>query len=116
MQVRDATVSIPVTDLGRAIAWYRAALELGEPDLVPADGIVEFRLGPCWLQLAEDPERAETRGVSVNLSVADTAAERERLAAAGASVTELRRFEGAVELVELTDPDGNAIGFVTVLV
>jgi catechol 2,3-dioxygenase-like lactoylglutathione lyase family enzyme len=115
MQVRAATIGIPVTDLDRSVAWYRGALELGEPDLVPVPGVVEFDLGACWLQLTTDPVHAGASGISLNLSVPDAGGERARMAAAGLRVSELTRFDGVLELFELTDPDGNTIGFVTEL-
>ena len=52
---------------------------------------------------------------SVNISVQDASAERQRFADQGLTVTELQRFEGVVEFFELTDLDGNKIGFVTEL-
>ena len=115
MRARAVTVAVPVRDLDRAIAWYQAALELSEPDLVPMDGLAEFDLGPFWLQLALAPERAGSHGVSINISVEDASAERRRLATTGLSVSEVQRFEGVVEYFELTDLDGNKIGFVTEL-
>jgi predicted enzyme related to lactoylglutathione lyase len=115
MQVRAVTFGIPVRDLQHAVSWYRSAFELAEPDLVALEGIVEFDLGPCWLQLALDPDRAGQSGTSVNLSVPDATAERERMARAGLTVTDVRHFEGVVDFFELTDPDGNTIGFVTEL-
>ena len=115
MRPQAVTVGIPVRDLASATAWYRSALELGDPDLEPVEGLVEFDLGPFWLQLAHSPERAGRGGISVNLSVDDATAEHERLAALGLDVSPVERFEGVVEVFELTDPDGNTIGFVTEL-
>jgi catechol 2,3-dioxygenase-like lactoylglutathione lyase family enzyme len=115
MRVTAVTVSVGVRDLDRAVAWYQAALDLGEPDVRPADGLVEFDLGSFWLQLAEAPDRAGVRGVGVNVSVGDVRELRARLSAAGLVVSEVERFDGAVDFCELTDPDGNTIGFVTEL-
>ncbi|GAA1853970.1 VOC family protein [Microlunatus capsulatus] len=115
MRAKAVTVGIPVRDLVAATAWYRSALDLAEPDSEPVDGVVEFDLGPFWLQLALAPELAGARGISVNISVEDAGSERERLAALGLEVGPLERFESFVELFALTDPDGNEIGFVTEL-
>ena len=115
MELKSVTVGIPVKDLTLAVAWYRAAFELGEPDLVPMDGLIEFDLGPFWLQLAESPGRAGVEGVSVNLSVADASGERQRFLGLGLPVSELQHVEGVVDYFELTDLDGNTIGFVTEL-
>ncbi|SDQ56825.1 VOC family protein [Microbacterium sp. cf332] len=115
MDITAVTVGIPVRDLIAATAWYRAALDLDEPDLEPLEGLVEFDLGRVWLQLARDPEHAGSAGVSVNLSVTDAAAEHARFAGLGLDVSDIQRFEGVVEFFELTDPDGNKLGFVTEL-
>lgn len=62
MKAETVTVGVPVRDLDLAIAWYRAAFELGEPDQIPLDGLAEFDLGAFWLQLALAPELAGSRG------------------------------------------------------
>jgi len=115
MNLRAVTVGIPVRDLVAATQWYRSALSLGEPDLEPMEGLVEFDLGPFWLQLALAPELAGHDGISVNISVDSASTERDRLAALGLDVTDVQRVEGVVEFFELTDLDGNKIGFVTEL-
>ena len=115
MEARTVTVGIPVHDLAAAVRWYRSAFDLGEPDQVPMDGLAEFDLGAFWLQLVADPELAGRAGISVNISVADASIEQQKLASRGLTVTDLQRFEGVVEFFELTDLDGNKIGFVTEL-
>jgi catechol 2,3-dioxygenase-like lactoylglutathione lyase family enzyme len=115
MEAKAVTVGVPVRDLERAIEWYRAAFGLGEPDLVPMEGLAEYDLGAFWLQLAAAPERAGREGLTVNISVADARGLRDDLAGKGLEVSELQRFEGVVEFFALTDLDGNTIGFVTEL-
>ena len=115
MKAETITVGVPVRDLQRAIAWYQSAFELGEPAQIPLEGLVEFDMGAFWLQLAVDPEHAGCGGLSVNISVRDASAEHHSFVDRGLTVTELQRFEGVVEFFELTDLDGNKIGFVTEL-
>lgn len=115
MNPTAVTIGIPVSDLVTATAWYRTAFSLNEPDLEPIEGIVEFDLGLFWLQLVSAPDAAGGSGISVNISVADAASERDRLDAIGCAVTDLARVDGVVEFFTLTDPDGNEIGFVTEL-
>ena len=115
MEARAVTVGIPVRELGPAVEWYRAAFGLGEPDLVPMEGLAEYDLGAFWLQLAAAPERAGREGLTVNISVADAGGLREELAGKGLEVSEVERYEGVVEFFALTDLDGNTIGFVTEL-
>ena len=115
MRAKAVTVGVPVRDLPAAIAWYQAAFDLGEPDQVPMDGLVEFDLGAFWLQMAADPRLAGQEGISVNISVDDASAVQQGFSSKGLRVTEVQRIEGVVEFFELTDLDGNAIGFVTEL-
>ncbi|MDD7945331.1 VOC family protein [Microbacterium sp. NE2HP2] len=115
MELKAATVGIPVRDLDAATSWYRSALSLKAVDLALLEGLVEFNLGPIWLQLALDPDHAGVEGISLNLSVPDASAERARFAGLGLDVSEVQRFEGVVEFFTLTDPDGNKLGFVTEL-
>jgi len=115
MRPKSVSVGIPVKNLELAITWYQRAFDLGEPDLLPMPGLVEFDLGSFWLQLAESPESAGVAGVSVNMSVTDAAAERQRFAELGLSVSDLQHIEGVVDYFELTDLDGNVLGFVTEL-
>lgn len=115
MKAETVTVGVPVRDLDLAISWYRSAFELGEPDQIPLDGLAEFDLSAFWFQLALAPELAGRGGISVNISVQDASVGRQRFADQGLSVTELQRFEGVIEFFELTDLDGNKIGFVTEL-
>ncbi|ALE93189.1 hypothetical protein AOC05_14090 [Arthrobacter alpinus] len=115
MKVEAITFGIPVRDLDSSITWYQSAFDLGEPDHFPMEGLAEFNLGAFWLQLALAPELAGRAGISVNISVENAAAERYRFEEKGLVVSEIQRFEGVVEVFELTDPDGNKIGFVTEL-
>ncbi|KNC20467.1 hypothetical protein AC792_00490 [Arthrobacter sp. RIT-PI-e] len=109
------TVGIPVRNLESAATWYTSAFELGAPAQIPLDGLVEFDLGPFWLQLAVASQLAGQEGMSVNISVEDATKEHTRFTELGLSVSELQRIEGIVDFFELTDMDGNKIGFVTEL-
>lgn len=115
MRAKAVTVGMPVRDLDAAVAWYRAAFDLGEPDVVPTEGVVEFDLRAFWLQLFHAPALAGAEGVSVNISVQDATADHAAYVAKGLVVTDVQRFGGAVDVFELTDLDGNTIGFVTEL-
>jgi catechol 2,3-dioxygenase-like lactoylglutathione lyase family enzyme len=115
MKPNAVTVGVPVRDLEAATRWYRSALNLGQPGLEPMEGLVEFDLGPVWLQLAHDPVHAGAEGMSINFSVEDASAEHSRFASLGLEVSEIQRYEGVVEFFALTDLDGNKLGFVTEL-
>ncbi|MER5394007.1 hypothetical protein [Saccharopolyspora sp. NPDC002686] len=52
MEIQGVTVGLPVGDLPRAVEWYQRVFALSEPDLEPADGVVEFQLGSLDLAAA----------------------------------------------------------------
>lgn len=59
-------------------------LELSAPDLEPAEGVVEFRIGPIWLRLGEQTPARSGAEVVTRFGVADASSERQRL---GANIT-----------------------------
>jgi catechol 2,3-dioxygenase-like lactoylglutathione lyase family enzyme len=61
MDVSSAAVGLPVSDLAAAVTWYRQVLELAEPDLQPADGVVEFKVGSLCLQTGAARRRYAAR-------------------------------------------------------
>jgi len=128
MRATGVTVSVPVSDLDQAVAWYQRAFELGEPDQIPMEGMVEFNLGAVWLQLDLLPSAAlpdislgdsidgsGNDGVLVILTVEDARAEHGRFTELGLVVSDIQHYEGVVDFFELTDLYGNSIGFVTEL-
>ena|ERR1035437_911548 len=115
MDVTTATVGLPVSDLDRAIEWYRNAFELPSAVLEPAYGVVEFRLGPIWLQLSAEATARSGAEVVTRLGVADVAVQRERLVALGIDVGPIHHVEGMIDYVEFSDPDGNALSLYTEL-
>jgi predicted enzyme related to lactoylglutathione lyase len=115
MRAKAVTIGVPVHDLEAAVAWYTSAFKLGEPAQIPLEGLIEFNLGPFWLQLVLAPQLAGHEGLSVNISVEDAAEEHARFTKLGLQVSELQRIADVVDFFELTDMDGNKIGFVTEL-
>lgn len=109
MDVTSVTVGLPVADLAAAVRWYRRVLELPEPDLEPADGVVEFAVGPVWLQLGAEPTARSGAEVVLRLGVADVGRERARLLALGLEVGPVQHVPGAVDHLEFDDPDGNRL-------
>ena len=109
MDVLSATVGLPVSDLSRAVEWYRRVLELGEPDLEPVEGVVEFLVGPIWLQLGTDPTARSGAEVVTRFGVADAGRERQRLEGLGVVVGPLEHVPGAVDYFDFADADGNVL-------
>ncbi|GAA4705355.1 VOC family protein [Pseudonocardia yuanmonensis] len=109
MNVSSVTVGLPVSDLDRAVSWYRRVLQLAEPDLEPAEGVVEFKVGPAWLQLGADSTARSGAEVVTRFGVDDARRERERLVELGVAVGPLEHVPGAVDYFDFTDPDGNVL-------
>ena len=106
------TVGLPVSDLGQALGWYRDVFGLGEPDLAPADGVLEFQVGPVWLQLSVAPAAPvapAAAGTVTRFGVADAGGERTRLTGLGVPVGPLEHVPGAVDYFDFADPDGNRL-------
>lgn len=119
MQITSVTVGLPVRDLDAARKWYQRLLQLGPPELSPVDGVVEYELGPVWLQLFEaetelvDAAAAADAAV-LRIGVPDVYAEHERLAALGLQVDPVIRVERVIDFLDLRDPDGHPLSFYAV--
>ncbi len=109
MDVASVTVGLPVSDLDGAVTWYRQVLELQEPDLQPADGVVEFKVGAVWLQLGEEPTERSGAQVVTRFGVDDAERERQRLERLGIPVGPLESVPDVVEYFDFEDPDGNVL-------
>lgn len=111
MKIESVTIGLPTADLARSVAWYQRVLERDRPELEPVEGVVEFQVGPVWLQLGTDPATTVRSGAEavVRFGVADAAVEHARLVALGIDVGELVRIDGVIEFFDFADPDGNRL-------
>jgi lactoylglutathione lyase len=109
MNVFSVAVGLPVSDLDEAVKWYQQVLELSEPDLRPADGVVEFEIGSLWLQLGEEPTARSGAQVVIRFGVEDAGRERRRLEDLNVSVGALQHVPEAVDYFDFRDPDGNVL-------
>lgn len=109
VEILSVTVGLPVKDLSHAVPWYRRALGLAEPDLQPAAGVVEFQVGPIWLQLSEEATDRSGAETVTRFGVTDADAERARLVALAVPVGPIERVPGVVTYFNLVDPDGNVL-------
>lgn len=108
MSIRNALVSIAVSEIQSASKWYERIL--GRPaDSLPMAEVAEWKFERGgWLQLYELPERAGAG--SVTLSVSDIDEQAEHLRQCGIEIGE--RTSGVkVKTLMIADPDGNHIGF-----
>ena len=109
MEISSVTIGLPVRDLARAMGWYQRVSGLNEPDLQPADGVVEFQLGPVWLQLGEEVTTGSGAEAVTRFGVADAKSEHSRLASLGVAVGPLEHVDGAVDYFDFADLDGNVL-------
>jgi predicted enzyme related to lactoylglutathione lyase len=93
-------VVVYTEDMARATAFYRDVLGL-EPDF-ESPHWTTFRTGGYTLALHPGSEAPDP-----TFGVPDAAAERERLIAAGAEVTEIREPAPGLRVFDGRDPDGN---------
>jgi catechol 2,3-dioxygenase-like lactoylglutathione lyase family enzyme len=93
-------VIVYTRDMERATAFYRDVLGL-QPDS-ESPYWTTFRTGACTFALHAGSEAPDP-----TFEVADAAAERERLIAAGIEVTEIREPVAGLRVFDARDPDGN---------
>jgi glyoxylase I family protein len=103
-------VSILVSDMERAVAWYRDRLGLEEV-VRPSNFVTPvrwFELGEQQLHLipSEEPDAVSPRHFAVQVGDCDAA--RETLAARGVEIRETVPIAGAKRFF-IADPDGNNI-------
>lgn len=104
-------VSLEVSNLNKAIEFYRDVLGLELEGHWPDVPWAEFKVLPITLALTEAPkERALVTGGSLALAVEDVGAAIAELKAAGVNVL-LEPFDSSVcHYALITDPDGNVLG------
>lgn len=105
----NSVVSVfEVSDIKAAIAWY--AKQLGQPDTIPMENTVEYKLtDAAWLQLTVEDSPEPSKG-SLILGIEDAQAYRSELIACGIEVGEVIDW-GVVLVFDIHDPDGNRISF-----
>ena len=107
MPIEHVLAVVPVSDIERADTWYEALF--GRPaDNRPMPSLLEWQVtGAGWVQVTVDADRAGS-GL-LNLAVDDLAATREELATRGVDTAEIQPVNKGVELLAMSDPDGNTI-------
>lgn len=108
MAVKNALAGVAVSDLDRAVSWYRKILGR-QPDKRPMENEVEYRFeSGGWAQLFVDPDRAGKS--SITLVVDDIDQQVSLLRDAGLDAGEPDRSDYADTLI-VHDPDGNQVVF-----
>jgi len=113
MKIASVTISLSVSNLIAARDWYEGVFEFGAPDLEPAAGVVEYKVGGVWLQLDQVPPTASS--TTIRFEVADVTAQQTRLRERGIEVSDVMHIEGVIDYIEFSDPDGNPLSLYTLL-
>ena len=108
---RTDFVSVPVTDMERAVAFYRDTL--GLPQTVEG-GFPEFKLGDNVFLYLIDPTAiggsfTAPHGAPIALRVADVAETRAELEARGVEFVDETYDTGVCHMAPFSDPDGNRL-------
>ena len=113
-KIKSFTVGLPVTELKRAVEWYRQLL--GEVEEVnPAPGVWEFQIVPSgWLQLFES-EINETNRSVMRFESHDIEASRMLASSLSINVGQIETVPEAVRYFEFRDPFGNRLSFYELL-
>jgi lactoylglutathione lyase len=113
-KIKSFTVGLPVTELKRAVEWYRQLL--GEVEEVnPAPGVWEFQIVPSgWLQLFESEINEPNQSV-VRFESHDIEASRMLASSLSINVDQIETVPEAVRYFEFRDPFGNRLSFYELL-
>lgn len=111
-------VQVPVTDVDRAVAFYRDQVGFVlDVDVRPMDGMRVVQLTPpgsgCSILMGtgmgESSSMAPGTQKALHLVVADIAAARQELVDRGVDVAEVMDVGGGVLYAWFSDPDGNSL-------
>ncbi len=113
-KINSVTVGLPVTDLNRAIDWYRQLLgELEE--MSPIEDVWEVRITPSfWLQLFE-LETDESSSNIVRFETGDIELSHKLALSLDVDAGQIETVPEAVHYFEFRDPFGNLLSFYELL-
>ncbi|MDO5062925.1 MAG: VOC family protein [Peptostreptococcaceae bacterium] len=107
-EIKNVVSVFQVSDMDRALSWYQKWL--GEPDVIPMEGVAEYALSEsAWLQLSVE-EKDKVEGSSIVIGVEDIHKCHEALEKVGIEVGEIIDYE-VVLVFDIQDVDGNRIAF-----
>ncbi len=117
MAMKLELVVVPVSDVDRAVAFYRDGLGFAEDhDVRPAEGVRVVQLTPpgsaCSIGIGTGVPAYEGTPGSVrglHLVVTDIEAARTELIGRGVDVGEIEDVGGGVRYAGFEDPDGNSL-------
>jgi predicted enzyme related to lactoylglutathione lyase len=106
----EVTISVPVTNMAEAEAWYAKFLGSKTEVLHPVPGVTEFKVSPgVWLQLFEAKDQATTKPI-LRFMVDNIATSQKVYTNSQINSGTAIEVPGIVTYSEFTDPFGNALG------
>ena len=109
IDVKTIVSVFQVSDIEKSLSWYKKWL--GEPDVVPMEGVAEYELNKdVWLQLSyEETEKIEKS--SIIIGIEDIKSCKQILGDNRIETGEIQDYE-VILVFDIYDPDGNRISFV----
>jgi len=110
MPITHVLAVAPVRDIDTSADWYANLLGRAA-DARPMDSLADFHLTESgWLQVFADPDRAGT--AAVNFAVDDFDGTLADLRERGFDTSGAYGASRGVQLLPITDPDGNTVTFI----
>ncbi|MFI5658499.1 VOC family protein [Streptomyces sp. NPDC051684] len=107
MKIARVLMVAPVRDVDAAVTWYERLLGRS-PDTRPMPSLADWHLtSGGWLQVFEDPERAGS--TLLNLEVPDLDEALASLAERGLTAGPVQTGGVLARFAAVTDPDGNRV-------
>lgn len=108
IEMKNLVNVFQVSEMNESLNWYKKWL--GEPDVIPMEGIAEYKIAPnAWLQLSCD-ESDDKKTSTIVIGVEDIHLTQKTLQDNGIETGEIVDYE-VVLVVDIFDPDGNQISF-----
>lgn len=108
IEMKNLVNVFQVSEMNESLNWYKKWL--GEPDVIPMEGIAEYQIAPnAWLQLSCD-ESDDKKTSTIVIGVEDIHITQKTLQDNGIETGEIVDYE-VVLVVDIFDPDGNQISF-----
>lgn len=109
-KISSVTVGLPVTDLNRAIDWYRQLLgELEE--ISPTEGVWEICITPSFTLQLFELESEESSSINVGFETDSIELSHKLALSLGVKVGDIETVPEAVSYFQFSDPFGNLLSF-----
>lgn len=109
-KINSVTVGLPVTDVNRAMDWYRRLLgELEE--INPAEGVWEICITPTFTLQLFEMENKESSSINIGFETDDIELSHQLTLSLGVDVGEIETVPEAIRYFQFSDPFGNLLSF-----